>query len=164
MSDPSPQNVAASLRRSIGTLSWVMRKQRTVTDLGGQGLGLLSRLYRDGAQSPVELAAAEAVQPQSLTRPLAALEEAGLIRRTEHPTDGRKVIVDLTPEGLAALEADALARGQRLAELIAATTTEDERATLLASSELMERLGERWATEHELGENARVNRRGAQRN
>lgn len=140
-----------------------MRKQRTVAGLGGQGLGLLSRLYRDGAQSPVALAAAEAVQPQSLTRPLASLEESGYIRRSAHPTDRRKVIVDLTPAGLAALERDARARSGRLAELIAATTTAEERATLLASSELMERLSERWATDHELGAAAGTNREDAQR-
>jgi DNA-binding MarR family transcriptional regulator len=50
-------------------------------------------------RTPRELADREKVSPPSMTRTVAGLVERGLVERTDDPTDGRQVIVSLTPEG-----------------------------------------------------------------
>ena len=44
------------------------------------------------------LAAPEKVSAPSMTRTVAALEQVGLVARTDHPSDGRSVILSLTLE------------------------------------------------------------------
>ncbi len=53
--------------------------------------------------TPRELADHEKVQPPSMTRVLAYLEERGLVARSPHPTDGRQVVLNATDEGAALL-------------------------------------------------------------
>lgn len=60
--------------------------------------------------TPGMLAARERVQPPSMTRVIASLAELGLVARTAHPTDGRQVIVSLSPSGLALIADEASAR------------------------------------------------------
>ena len=49
------------------------------------------------------LADVERVQPPTMTKIVAKLEERGLVHRTPHPTDGRQVILAATPAGRAVL-------------------------------------------------------------
>ena len=49
-----------------------------------------------------DLARAEFVKPQSMGTTLADLEQAGLVQRRPHPTDGRQVLFALTAEGMEA--------------------------------------------------------------
>ena len=59
---------------------------------------------RGGARAPPsELADIEKVSAPSMTRTVAALVERGLVERADDPTDGRQVILSLTPEGRAHL-------------------------------------------------------------
>jgi DNA-binding MarR family transcriptional regulator len=60
--------------------------------------------------SPGELANHERVQPPSMTRVVVALEGMGLVTRTPHPTDGRQVVIELTPAAEELLDAEARAR------------------------------------------------------
>ena len=48
-----------------------------------------------------ELAACERVQPPSMTKVLASLEERGLVRRDAHPSDRRQAIIAITDAGIA---------------------------------------------------------------
>jgi DNA-binding MarR family transcriptional regulator len=102
-------------------------------------LAALSTLQRNGPLSPGELAAHERVQPPSMTRVVVALENMGLVTRTPHPTDGRQVIIDLTPAAEELLAAEAQAReawlSGRLQEL-----GPDERAVLREASAIMDKL------------------------
>jgi DNA-binding MarR family transcriptional regulator len=70
----------------------------------------MSTLRRHGAMSAGELAAHERVQPPSMTRVVGALEAMELITRTPHPTDGRQVVIELTPAAHDLLDAEAKAR------------------------------------------------------
>src|ERR1700712_3614637 len=56
-----------------------------------------------GPTSPGELASLERIQPPSMTKILAKLEEKGLIERTPHSTDRRQVVVAVTDPGRALL-------------------------------------------------------------
>jgi DNA-binding MarR family transcriptional regulator len=52
----------------------------------------------EAPRTPGELADIERVSPPSMTRTVAALVERGLVARTADPSDGRQVILSLTPE------------------------------------------------------------------
>lgn len=73
-------------------------------------LSALATLSREGDMTPGALAARERVQPPSMTRVIASLAELGLVERTAHPTDGRQVIVSLSPAGHALIADEASAR------------------------------------------------------
>ncbi len=62
------------------------------------------------------LAAREKVQPPSMTRVIASLNDLGLVERTPHPTDGRQIIVDLSEPGRDLLRDEAQAREAWLTE------------------------------------------------
>src|SRR6188508_831018 len=91
-------------------LSRRLRNQRVNTAVTLTHLAALSTLKRHGPMSPGELAGHERVQPPSMTRVVVALERMGLVTRTPHPTDGRQVIIDLTPAAVDLLSAEARAR------------------------------------------------------
>ena len=131
-------DLAGRLRLSVVRLSRRLRSQRT----DAISLTQLSALYTLGgcrAMTPGELAASERVRPPSMTRVIASLEEAGLVSRRQHPTDGRQSIIELTAAGADLLSAEASARerwlDKRLAEL-----TEAERETLARASEIIDRM------------------------
>jgi DNA-binding MarR family transcriptional regulator len=102
--------LAHDLRLAVMRLSRRLRTQRIDTSVTLTHLSALSTLKRHGPMSPGELAAHERVQPPSMTRVVVALEGKGLVTRTPHPTDGRQVIIDLTPAAEALLSDEARAR------------------------------------------------------
>ena len=90
--------LASALRLSVVRLNRRLRSQRADTSVTLTQLAALSTLKGHGALTPGELAAHEKVQPPSMTRVLAVLEERGLVLRRPHPTDGRQVLVELTDD------------------------------------------------------------------
>lgn len=73
--------------------------RRTDSRVSLTQLSAMSTLSQDGAMTPGALAAREKVQPPSMTRVIASLNDLGLVERTPHPTDGRQIIVDLSESG-----------------------------------------------------------------
>ena len=135
----TPPALAHDLRLAVMRLSRRLRSQRADTSMTLTHLAALSTLHAKGPMTPGELAAHERVQPPSMTRVVCALEERGFVLRTPHPTDGRQVIVSLTPAAEEFLLAEIRMReawlSQRLAEL-----TPEERDILKAASEVIGRL------------------------
>jgi DNA-binding MarR family transcriptional regulator len=131
--------LASTLRVSVMRLSRRLRAERLQTDLTLNQLATLGTLDRHGPLTPRELAAHERVQPPSMTRVLAGLEERGLILRTPHASDGRQHLVSLTADARTLLKEDRRKReawlAQRLAEL-----TQEERDVLRAAAPVIERL------------------------
>jgi DNA-binding MarR family transcriptional regulator len=131
--------LAHDLRLAVMRFSRRLRNQRVDTSVTLTHLAALSTLKRHGPMSPGELAAHERVQPPSMTRVVVALEGMGLVTRTPHPTDGRQVIIDLTPAAYELLAAEARAREawlvDRLQELPAA-----DRSVLREASAIMDKL------------------------
>lgn len=68
---------------------------------------VLRVLAERGTMDPKDLAQAACLLNPSLTRIMQLLERKGLISRSDHPTDRRKVRVDITGEGRALLAAAA---------------------------------------------------------
>lgn len=131
--------LAHDLRLAVMRLSRRLRSQRVDDSVTLTHLAALSTLRRHGSMTPGELAAHEKVQPPSMTRVVCALEERGFVTRTPHATDGRQVIVSLTPAAEEFLNEEVRMReawlSDRLAEL-----TPAERKTLVMASQVIERL------------------------
>lgn len=76
--------------------SMVRRRPR---DLSLTAASLLSRIEQAGARRLGELAIAEGVAQPSMSTIVGHLERLGLVARKPDPSDGRAVIVELTPAG-----------------------------------------------------------------
>lgn len=89
--------LATALRVSVMRLSRRLRNERDETqELTANQLAVLGMLSRHGTMTVGELAAAEKVQPPSMTRTVTCLADKGLVRRDQHPIDRRQVLVALT--------------------------------------------------------------------
>jgi len=137
----SDAGLASSLRVSIARLNRRLRTERGDTDpqVSVSGIAVLAILFREGERTVGQLAAAERVQPPSMTRTVSCLEEDGYVERVPGAADRRQVLVRLTPAGHAVLMADRRRRdawlNHRLREL-----TPDERAVLRAAAPILDRL------------------------
>lgn len=89
-----------------------------------------------------ELAAAEHIQPQSLSRALAGLEKAGMITREVDTDDRRRSMLELTLHGRGVLHADMHQRDLWLADAMGRLLTPAERQLLALAGELMQKLAE----------------------
>ena len=131
--------LAHDLRLAVMRLSRRLRNQRVNTSVTLTHLAALSTLKRHGPMSPGELAAHERVQPPSMTRVVGALEAMELITRTPHPTDGRQVVIELTPAAHELLDAEARAREAWLSGRLDQLGPEDLE-TLRAAATIMDKL------------------------
>ena len=133
------RSLASRLRLSVVRLNRKLRAQRTSSMVTLTQLAALSTVYKCGPLTPGELAAKEGVQPPSMTRVIAALEEMGYVTRQPHPTDGRQAIVALSEAGRVFHDAQVLAKeawlDRRLAEL-----TDEERELLDKAAEIIDRM------------------------
>jgi DNA-binding MarR family transcriptional regulator len=79
-----------------------------------------------------ELARREAVTPPTMSRVLAALDEAGLLVRTPDPQDARSALVELSAQGRAMIEQLRTERTAVLAERLARLAPEHREALAAA--------------------------------
>ncbi|MCX5068855.1 MarR family transcriptional regulator [Micromonospora lupini] len=134
-----PAQLAPQLRDAITRLNRRVRRARPVGDLTVTQVSALTSLRLAGGMTPRELADVERVQPPTMTKIVAKLEDRGLVRRTPHPTDGRQVILTATEGGQAVLDQFERARDEWLAHRLAALD-EDERETLHRAAEILQQL------------------------
>lgn len=87
--------------------------------------------------TPGAIAARERVQPPSMTRVIASLADLGLVKRDPHPTDGRQVIVTLSPAGDAVVVDEANAREEWLRAQLK-RLDDDQLATLRSAVGIIE--------------------------
>jgi DNA-binding MarR family transcriptional regulator len=131
--------LAHELRIAVMRFSRRLRGQRVDTSVTLTHLSAMSTLRRHGAMSAGELAAHERVQPPSMTRVVGALEAMELITRTPHPTDGRQVVIELTPAAHELLDAEARAREAWLSGRLEQLGS-DELEILQAAATIMDKL------------------------
>lgn len=116
-----------------------LRNEREDTTLTLNQLSAMGTLARLGPLTLGELAAAERIQPPSMTRTVSALEARGLVVREADADDRRLVIVRLSDDGKQMLAADRRRRdawlNHRLREL-----TADEREVLRRAVPVLEKL------------------------
>jgi DNA-binding MarR family transcriptional regulator len=138
VAEPATQ-LAEALRDAITRLNRRVRQARPVGDLTVTQLSALTSLELAGALTPRELADVERVQPPTMTKIVAKLEERGLVQRTPHPTDGRQVILSSTGVGREILGSYERVRDEWLAARLAELTPE-EREVLTQAAALLSRL------------------------
>jgi DNA-binding MarR family transcriptional regulator len=85
------------------------------------------------------LATAEGVRPPTMTRIVAALEEAGLVTRTAGPRDRREILVEATDAGKQLLADGRTRRVQTFARQLDGLSP-SELATLERAAEILDRL------------------------
>lgn len=132
---------ATALRRAATSLAARTRVERA-GELSLTQVAVLGQIATHGPVTPHEIGAQLRMSPQSLTRPLARLERAGLVERMPDPTDGRGALLQSTAAGIGALQAEMAPRDRWLASALAEVCTEQERALLDRAAELMQRLVE----------------------
>ena len=141
----SDAGLATALRISVSRLARRMRAQRLASGLepglSDTQLAALSALERHGMMTPGELAEHEKVQPPSMTRVVAVLEERGLVIRQPHASDRRQVVLTATEQGKEVVRQSRRLReawlAQRLREL-----TPQERALLRQAAPILEKLSQ----------------------
>jgi DNA-binding MarR family transcriptional regulator len=139
----SPVETADRLRLAIVRTARRLR-QEAGEHVSPSSVAALATIERRGPLAPSELAELERVKRPTITRVVARLEEAGLVERTNDPTDGRAFLVSITRQGsellrrirtrknaylarrLVKLEADDLAALERAADVLE-RILEDER-------------------------------------
>lgn len=133
--------LAGALRIAVMRLTRRLRSEQTDESLTLSQVSALSSLDRHGPCSPSTLAELERVQPPSMTRVIAALEDRGLALRAPHETDRRQSVIALSDKGRALLDQ---ARRQREAWLTRALADlpPDELRAIAAALPVLERLGE----------------------
>ena len=107
--------LVAALRVGVMRLARRLRNERSGSDLTLTQLSALGTLDRYGKLTIGELAAIENVKPPSMTRTVNCLQEAGLVTRAAHESDGRQVVVGLTDHARAVLDEDRRRRDAWLA-------------------------------------------------
>jgi len=131
--------LAHGVRMAVTRLARRLRNQRSDLSLTPSQLSALAALDKHGPVTPGALAEHEQVQPPSMTRVLAILEEKGLVASRPHPTDRRQKVVEVTSSAHAMLVADRRAREEWLA-LRMAELSPAEVAALRAATEVLEKL------------------------
>ena len=138
--------LATAMRISISRLARRLRVERlglggTETVISDIQLAALAALERHESMTPGELAEHEKVQPPSMTRVIAVLEERGLVRRAPHATDRRQVVLTVTLEGRDLVQRVRRRReawlAQRLQEL-----SPEERQVLRAAAPILEKISQ----------------------
>jgi DNA-binding MarR family transcriptional regulator len=141
----SDAGLASALRISVSRLARRLRAERLAKGLepglSDTQLAALGALERHGAMTPGELADHEKVQPPSMTRVIAALEERGLVTRGPHATDRRQVELTATEPGRTVVQQSRKLREAWLAKRLRELTPQ-ERATLRAAAPILEKLSQ----------------------
>jgi len=138
--EQSPAMLAQALRPSVMRLARRLRQMRDDSvDLNSNQLSAMSVLLNSGDLLMGELAAAEKMQPPSMTRIVNGLEARGFVARRPHPDDRRQCLVTLSGEGRKLLLANRRRRDEWLAIRIAQLAP-GEREVLREAIEILEKV------------------------
>jgi DNA-binding MarR family transcriptional regulator len=140
----SDAGLATGLRISVSRLARRLRVERQaegLASLSDTQLAALAVLDRHGAMTPGELAEHEKVQPPSMTRVIAVLEERRLVMRAPHATDRRQVVLTVTEDGRELVSQARRRRDAWLAKRLKELSPE-ERAILRAAAPVLEKLSQ----------------------
>ena len=140
--NPSEKAIDAAnqLHGSAMRLLRLMRDSRSGEGPGMAKLSVLGHLYRNGTTTPTALAAYLRIQPQSLTRLLADLQQRNLITRRPDEADRRQSLLEITAAGSKLLTEAVRDQRTELARAIDAELTPAEQELLRIAAGLIDRL------------------------
>jgi DNA-binding MarR family transcriptional regulator len=136
------QAIAIALRRAVTGLARRLRAERASHGVSPSKLSVLGRLVRQGALTAAKLAEQERIQPQSLTRLLAELEQRALIIRREDESDKRQWLIEITSAGVELLTKDAWQQTIWLTRAIPAVLSPIETQLIWLTAQLLQRLAD----------------------
>lgn len=136
-----PAPLAGELRLSLTRAVRRLRLERSSERITDGQYAALAALANRGPMTPTALAEDQHVQPPPMTRTINVLAQAGLVRRDDHPTDRRQVVVSITDAGLAEVKETRRRRNEWLAKRLA-TLEPAEREVLAQASAILRRLVE----------------------
>jgi DNA-binding MarR family transcriptional regulator len=93
----------------------------------------INRLRREGPLRLTTLAAKEGISQPSMTQLIKRLERQGLVTRLADPEDGRAALIGITELGQEVIDDRKRVRRERLAELLATLTPDEENALWLSA-------------------------------
>lgn len=128
--------------QAIGLLMRRVRAAAASHELSLTEAAVVARLAKHGPATAADLARAEGMKPQSMGTTIATLEEAGLVERKPHPTDGRQWNIAVTAKGMAVRNSMKQAKHTWLAQAISQLDRKDQE-TLFAAGEIIKRLAEK---------------------
>ena len=136
------RETAGRLRVAVGAFKRRVREASAAGELSGPQLTALSRLDRQGSMTTAELARREQISPQAMGATIASLEDLGLVARSADPADGRRSILSLTTDGLAAIRSGRNALVDRITAVLEESFTAEETGVLAAAAPLIQRLAD----------------------
>ena len=131
--------LASPLRLAVMRLARRVRQEAMGGDVTPSMLSALATVERQGPLTLGELAAAERIQPPSMTKIVARLAESGLVVREIDASDRRVARVQVTRDGKRLVERSR-SRGSAYVAGRLARLTPEERAVLEAAVPVLERL------------------------
>lgn len=135
----SNRQLASGLRLAVARLARRLRQQSGDDVVTASQLSALASVERRGPLTLGELAACERVQPPSMTRIVARLEELDLVSRSVDPADRRVSRLQVTPVGRRHLQRTRTRKDTYLADRLS-TLDPHERDLLAAALPVLERL------------------------
>lgn len=136
MTTTDTAEIAFDLRDALGP---IYRRLISEKSLSIGPSRALNRLANDGPATSAMLAVSEHITPQSMAVIVADLERAGRITRRPDPTDGRRMIIEITEAGRETVEADRRASNTWLASAVA-TLDDADRAALVSAVGVLRKL------------------------
>ena len=130
---------ASELRIATFRLARRMRTQRAVDSMSDGQFAVLAGLFVHGPHTLGDLADRERVSAPSMNRTVNCLQDAGYVRRSADESDGRKVVISLTDEGVAVVDETARRRDAWVEEALADLTPQ-ERQTISDAAKIMQRM------------------------
>jgi DNA-binding MarR family transcriptional regulator len=134
-------DVAGRLRATIAQIDRLLSREGTGGDLTRTQVSILFALVRHGELRLSDLAEREGINPTMLSRVVASLESAGLVRRAPDPRDRRAALVTATPAAAEIHDRLKRERGQVIAAYLAGLAPEQV-AQLAAALPLLEGLAD----------------------
>jgi len=102
-------------------------------DLSASAAFAMNRVCREGPIRLTALAAKEGVSQPSMTQLIQRLERQGLMTRLADPDDGRAALIGITGDAQTLLDDRKRIRRERLTELLATLTSEEEHCLWLSA-------------------------------
>ncbi|MET7685002.1 MarR family transcriptional regulator [Streptomyces sp. NPDC005423] len=131
------QQLAEELRSAVGEL---VRTVRTADTMPFAEAAVLGHLDRDSPLTTAEVAQLRGVSHQSAAKAIKELLRQGLVRAEAHPSDGRKLLLHLTPAGRHRLSEERRRRADWLGSAISEVLSTGERDSLAAVLPLLSRV------------------------
>ena len=135
----SVAELSHDFRLANGRLARRVRQEQAENELTGGQFSALGAVFRLGPMTLSALSEEERVTPPSMNRTVNALVQAGLVDRAGSAEDGRKVILTVTPAGLALVKETRRRRDDWIAKRILRLTPE-QRQVLAAATDIMKEL------------------------